>query len=269
MHRTDWSAETSWDEVKARARGRRSWQVTQRVRAEARRQQIRERLAALRRDVWAQCEAGEIPRVTVGGISRQAVTDLAERLGVAPSTIREDIRAIDREDMRRQDLAQRLPALREEAYAQGARRRLPKDTIWRLAREFDVHPQIIRMDIRAINACPLWRPPRRTPLDDPRFPWTRSRPRPTTLPRRLTVRLPEELYQALIATGDASRIIRQALEAYLDSGSHHSRDTCARVVVSACDPETIDRLVRTSERLELPLSRVLASLLLVRLKEEA
>jgi hypothetical protein len=83
----------------------------------------------------------------------------------------------------------------------------------------------------------------------------------------MTVRLPEELYQALIAKGDPSRLVRQAVEVYLDTGTHHSTNDCALNVAEVCNPDTISRLIKTAERLQLPLAKVVASLLLVQSNE--
>lgn len=265
MYRKDWSAETSWDEVKARAHGRRRLAATQRDRVAARRLQVRRRLPVLQKDVWTSCPESVIPRVTVGGILCEALTTLAHELGVAVNTIRKDLQTIEREDLRRVEIAPRLPALRNEAGV-SRKGRLPKDVVWRLACEFAVTPWTIRRDIATIDASSTWtRPP--APKTQPWDQWARLRPRPTTLPRRVSTRLPERVYQQLTAHGEVSLIVRKAIEAYLDTGTHHSTDDCALRVAQRCEPSTQDTLVRTAERLHLPLVEVLASLLLLRSKE--
>lgn len=205
MNRADWSAPSSWDEVKARANGRSRWNTTRRFRARVRRVQV----------------------------------------------------------------AKRLIVLQQEAWAKGSLEWMPRGVIAQLANEFGCNRQTISKDIKAIDAWPASTPPPppRKKLRDPRFAWAYSRPRPTTLPRRMTVRLPEDLYQALITKGDPSRLVRQAVEAYLATGTHHTTDDCARMVAQACEFDTQDRLVRTAERLHLPLIEVLASLILLRSKE--
>lgn len=206
VQRADWSAETSFGEVQARANGRRRWQATLRYRAERRRNQ----------------------------------------------------------------LAQRLVELQREAMAAGMIQRVPWGAIQALATEFGVSERTIRHDIEVIDAWPdpTPAPPPQKKLRDPRWSWAYSRPRPTTLPRKVSVMLPEELYQQAIARGDLSTIVRNALRVYLDSGQAHSRDDCAMTIARACDPGTQDRLVRSAERLELPLVEVVAALLLVGSKKE-
>jgi hypothetical protein len=213
MTRQDWSADTSWDEVKARARGRRRFNVTQRFRANARRVKVARRLAVLQQEAWHRFDRGEST--------------------LPPSWI-------------------------------------PRGTIAQLAKEFGVNRQTISADIAAIDSWPAPTPPAppRKKLRDPRFPWAYSRPRLTTLPRRITVRLPEALYQELIVKGDPVHLVRKAIETFLDSGSHHSRDDCALVVAEMCDADTIARLIKTAERLKRPLVEVLASLLLVGSRKE-
>src|SRR5215475_4132899 len=88
MTRKDWSADTSWDEVKARARGRRRWNTTQRYRAQARRVQVDKRLTVLRREAWDQGLTGWVPR----GV----VAQLAAEFGVDKSVIFKDIKIINR-----------------------------------------------------------------------------------------------------------------------------------------------------------------------------
>jgi hypothetical protein len=265
MTTADWSQPTSQGEAFARARGRRCLTATQRHRAEVRRLQVRRRLPGLQKDVWATCPEGMVPRVTVGGILHKALTALADELGVHPTTIRKDLQTIAREDLRRWEIAQRLPALREEAGV-SRKGRLPKDVVWRLACEFSVTPWTIRQDIATIDASSTYtRPP--SPKTQPWDQWARLRPRPTILPRRVSTRLPEHVYQQLLAHGEVSLIVRRAIEAYLDTGTHHHTEDCAMTVVRKCAPDAQDRLVRTAERLKLPLWEVLASLLLLRSKE--
>jgi hypothetical protein len=220
----------------------------------------------LQKEAWTTCPEGEIPRVTVGGILREALTTLANELGVDATTIRQDIKIIAREDLRRLEIAPRLPALREEAGV-SRKGRLPKNVVWCLACEFSVTPWMIRQDIATIDAASTsTRPP--SPKTHPWDLWARLRPRPTTLPCWFGLRLPEDLDQWLRAQDDPADTARRVLKAYRDdTQGRHSRDDCAMTVVRNCDPDTIDRLVRTAERLNLPLVEVLTSLLLVHSKE--
>jgi hypothetical protein len=87
-------------------------------------------------------------------------------------------------------------------------------------------------------------------------------------PRQFTLMLPEEHYQALLAKGDPSTIIRKALEVYLDRGTAHARDDCALTVAQACDLDAQDRIVRAAERLQRPIWQVLTSVLHVWLTRE-
>ena len=129
-------------------------------------------------------------------------------------------------------------------------------------------PTTIARDIKTIDAWPVPEPPHppRKRLRDPRFQWARKRTE-HPLAHRVTVRVSDDLYQRLSAQGDVSRVIRTAIEGYLDTKSAHTRDDCALTLAKACDPDTQDRLVQTAERLNLPLWGVLSSLLLVRSKE--
>ena len=220
MHRADWGAQTTQGEAFARARGRRRFAATRRDQAEARRLLVRRRLPALRKEAWATCVPGEVPRVTVGGIPCAAVKTLADELGVSPGTIRKDLLTIEREDLRRQDITTQLPGLRDEAGVSRAKGRLPKDVIWKLACFFNVRPWTIRRDIAAIDATTIWpRAPARQP--HPWDLWTKMQPRPAELPRRHTVRLPQGLHRRLTEYGNPSLVIRQALNAFLDTGTHH------------------------------------------------
>jgi hypothetical protein len=220
MKRTDWSADTSWDEVKARARGRRRWNVTRRFRAHARRVKVAKRLNQLQEEARAAGSLAWMPR----GV----IAQLANEFGVNRQTISSDLAAIDR-----------------------------WPSSWPSENEVVSWP------------VPTQPPPPRKKLRDPRWFWAYSRPRPTTLPRRISVRLPEELYQVLLAKGDPSRIIRQALETFLDGGKAHSRDDCAMALAQAADLDTQDKIVRASERLQLPIWQVVTSLLHVGLRKEA
>jgi hypothetical protein len=267
MTRKDWSAPTSQGEAFARARGRRRLHALQRDRAEARRLLVRKRLPSLQAEAWRKYPKGMIPRVTVGGILYGSLARLADELGVDRATIKKDLRTIEREDLRRLELAARLPALREEAGV-SRKGRLPKDMVWRLSGQFRVTPWVIRQDIRVIDTTTTYtRPP--APKRQPWEQWARLRPRPSHFTRQLTTLFSEKTYEQLIATGHPSRIIRQAVEAYLSTGTHHSTDDCAMVIAQACAPETIGRLMRVCERLNRPLIEVLAAFLLVRSKEEA
>jgi hypothetical protein len=196
-------------------------------------------------------------------------TSDAERQAMANGRRRWQATLRYRAKHRQNQLAPRLIALQREAMAAGMIRRLPWGAIEALAVEFGVSERTVRQDIRAIDR---WEPtppaPPRQKLRDPRWSWAYSRPRPTHLPRKVSVMLPEALYQQAIATGDLSTIIRRALETFLDRGQAHTADDCAMTLARVCDPLTQDRLVRRAERLELPLSKVLAALLLVATKGE-
>jgi hypothetical protein len=259
MPRTDWSAETSWDEVKARARGRRRFNTLQRDRAEVRRLQVSKRLYELREKAW---NAGHLE-----WMPRGVVAQLAEEFGCKRQTISQDVQTIEREELRRMQIALRLPALRLEAGV-GRKGRLPKDVVWRLACEFHVTPWTIRQDIRVIDrTTPYPRPP--APTRQPWDLWARLRPRETHLPRRMSVRMSEETYQWYSAQDDPSDEIRRALEEHRgQTKGYHTLDDCAFRVAQACPGEVQGRLVGTAVRLALPLIDVLKSLLLVRLKGE-
>jgi hypothetical protein len=266
----DWSAPTTDGEALARTRGRRRLNAIQRDRAEARRLVVRKRLPALQAEVWATYPPGVIPRETTGGIGilHGSLAALANELGVNRSTVLKDLRTIHREDLRREELAPRLPGLREEAGV-GHKGRLPKDVVWRLSCQYRVTPRDIRNDIAIIDSTSTSaRPP--APPRQPWDVWARlRRPRPRHFTRQLCTLLDEETYEKLVATGHPSRIVRQAVEAWLSTGTHHSPDDCAMIVVQKCDPDTQGRLLRSALRLELPLWQVLTSLLHVGLKKEA
>jgi hypothetical protein len=230
MTRKDWSEPTTDREASSRARGRRRFNALQRDRAEARRLQVRKRLPGLQAEAWAAYPHGVLPRVTTGGILHGSLAALADELGVDRATIKKDLQAITREDLRRDELAPRLPALREEAGV-GRKGRLPKDAVWKLSREFKVTPWTIRRDIEVIDSTtPYTRPPAQT-----RGPWDLwarvRRPRPQRFTKQLTTLFDEETYEKLVATGHPSRIIRQAVEAWLSTGTHHSPDDCAMAVM--------------------------------------
>jgi hypothetical protein len=268
MTRQDWSAPTTDHEVSARARGRRRFNALQRDRAEARRLQVRKRLPALQKEAWAAYPEGVIPRVTTGGILHGALAAMADELGVTRITIHKDVQTILREDDRREQLAPRLRGLREE-FGVGRKGRLPKDMVWRLACQYAVKPRDIRRDIDVIDrTTPYTRPPSQTRgVWDV---WARlRRPRPKRFTRQLTTLFDEETYEKLVATGRPSGIIRQAVEAWLSTGTHHGPDGCAMAVVQKCDPDTQGRLLRSALRLERPLWQVLTSLLHVGLRKEA
>jgi hypothetical protein len=170
---------------------------------------------------------------------------------------------------RQNQLAKRLIELQHEAMAAGMIRRLPWGAIEALASEFGVSESVIRNDIKVIDNWPDPKPPQpRQRLRDPRWSWAYSKPRPTHFPRKVSVMLPEELYQQAIAKGDLPTIIRKTLEVYLDRGQAHSRDDCALLVAAAADLGTQDRVVRLAERLERPLVEVLAALVLTGAKRE-
>ena len=268
MTRQDWSAPTTDHEADSRARGRHRFNALQRDRAEARRIQVRKRLPGLQAEAWAAYPEGVIPRTTTGGILHGSLTKLADELGVGRVTIKKDIQVIEREDSRREQLAPRLLGLREE-YGVGRKGRLPKHVVWRLACEYACKPRDIRHDIRVIDSTfPYTRPPAQTrgPWDT----WAQLRqPRPKRFTRQLCTLFDEETHEKLVATGHPSRVIRQAVEAWLSTGTHHSPDDCAMAVVQKCDPDTQSRLLRSALRLELPLWQVLTSLLHVGLKKEA
>jgi hypothetical protein len=263
-----WSAPTTDHEASSRARGRYRFNVLQRDRAEARRLQVRKRLPALQAEVWAKYPHPLIPRTTADGFLYGSLTKLASELGVGRVTIKKDIQVIEREDGRREQLAPRLLGLREE-YGVGRKGRLPKHVVWRLACEYACKPYDIRRDIREIDRTfPYTRPPAQT-----RGPWDTwahlRQPRPKRFTRQLCTLFDEETYEKLVATGHPSRIVRQAVDAWLSTGTHHSADDCAMVVVQKCDPDTHSRLLRSALRLELPLWQVLTSLIHVGLRKEA
>jgi hypothetical protein len=206
--------------------------------------------------------------VTTGGIGilHGSLAALAKELGVNRSTILKDLRTIHREELRREELAPRLPGLREETGV-SRKGRLPKAVVWRLACQYAVTPRDIRNDIAIIDSTSTYpRPP--APPRQPWDLWARLRPRPSHLTRQLTTLFDEETYEKLVATGHPSTIIRQATAAWLDSGTHHGADDCAMAVVQRCAPEVQGRLVRSADRLKLPLVEVLAALLLIGSKRE-
>jgi hypothetical protein len=267
MTRQDWSAPTTDHEASSRAQGRQRWNALQRDRAEARRLQVRKRLPGLQKEAWAAYPEGVIPRVTTGGILHGSLAALADELGVDRVTIKKDLQTITREDLRREQLAPRLLDLREE-FGIGRKGRLPKATIWQLSHEFKVTPWVIRRDIDVLDrTTPYTRPPAQT-----RGPWDLwarvRRPRPQRFTKQLSTLFDEETYEKLVATGHPSGIIRQAVEAWLSTGTHHGPDDCAMAVVQKCDPDTQGRLLRSALRLERPLWQVLTSLLHVGLKRE-
>jgi hypothetical protein len=222
----------------------------------------------LQAEAWAAYPKGVIPRTTTGGILHGSLAALADELGVDRITIHKDLRTINQEDLRREEIAPRLPGLREEAGV-GRRSRLPKDAVWRLSREFGVTPWVIRKDIDVIDrSTPYTRPP--APPRQPWDTWARlRRPRPQRFTRQLSTLFPEEVYEKLVATGHPASVIRQAVEAWLSTGTHHSPDDCAMTVVQSCDLSTQGMLLRSSMRLERPLVEVLTALLLVGSKKEA
>lgn len=164
----------------------------------------------------------------------------------------------------------RLIVLRGEAWDKGLTGWVPRGVVAQLAAEFGVDKSVISKDIKIINQWPdsTPPPPPRQKLRDPRWSWAYSRPRPTRFPRQFTLMLPEEHYQALLSKGDPARHIRRAIETYLDAGSAHSTDDCAHTVAKACDLDTQDKIVRTAERLELPIWQVVTALLLIGSKRE-
>ena len=268
MTKADWSEPTTDGEASARSRGRRRFNALQRDRAEARRSQVRKRLPGLQAEARAAYPQGVIPRVTTGGMLHGALAAMADELGVSRTTIHKDVQTILREDNRREELAPRLLGLREE-YGVGRKGRLPKDIVWRLSCEFGCKPYDIRRDIREIDRTVLYmRPPAST-----RGPWDLwaqlRQPRPKRFTRQLCTLFDEETYEKLVATGHPARIIRQAVEAWLSTGTHHSPDDCAMAVVQTCDPDTQSRLLRSAMRLERSLTQVLTSLVYVGLKKEA
>ena len=255
MTKADWSEPTTDGEASARSRGRRRFNALQRDRAEARRSQVRKRLPALQAEAWAAYPQGVIPRVTTGGMLHGALAAIADELGVSRTTIHNVVQTILRAAIRREELAPRLLGLREE-YGVGRKGRLPKDIVWRLSCEFGCKPYDIRRDIREIILkWDLWAQLRQ--------------PRPKRFTRQLCTLFDEETYEKLVATGHPARIIRQAVEAWLSTGTHHSPDDCAMAVVQTCDPDTQSRLLRSAMRLERSLTQVLTSLVYVGLKKEA
>jgi hypothetical protein len=195
MDRAQWSAPTTWNEVKARAAGRRRWNTTRRWRARMRRVQIAKRLTVLQREAW------------------------------------------DR----------------------GSLAWMPRGVITQLCREFGVGQTTMHRDLKAIESWPAPEPSPKKRLKDPRFAWARKRTE-HPLVHRITLRVPDELYQRLRAQGDVSRVIRQGVAGYLDTKSAHITDDCALVIAQACDPDTQQRLIQTAERLSMPIAEVLASL---------
>jgi hypothetical protein len=104
--------------------------------------------------------------------------------------------------------------------------------------------------------------------------------------KRITIRLANEVFTQLsnAAEGqdaDLSAVVRQALlghlrgtsrdEAAVDDQSHHhashQSSDCAHAILAACEPDTRQRILATAERLGLPVANVMASLLLMQLKD--
>ena len=173
---------------------------------------------------------------------------------------------------RQAQLAKRLVELQREAMAAGMIRRLPWGAIEQLATEFGVSERTIRQDIKAIDRWPDPAPPQpRQRLRDPRFAWAYSRPRPTTLPKKVSCMLTEEQDAWLRAHADPPAALRRAIAHEMAREGQHYEDLldeAALVIATACDFDTQDRLVRRAEKLKLPLAKVLAALLLVQSKRE-
>jgi hypothetical protein len=195
-------------------------------------------------------------------------TSDAERQAMANGRRRWQATLRYRAKHRQAQLAQRLIDLQRETMAAGMIRRLPWGAIEALAVEFGVSESVIRNDIKVIDSWPDPAPAPQKKLRDPRWGWAYSRPRPTHFPRKVSVMLPEELYQQAIAKGHFPTIVRRALETFLDRGQAHTADDCARVVAGAADLGTQDRVVRLAERFERPLVEVLAALVLTGAKRE-
>lgn len=267
MTKADWREPTTDGEASARSRGRRRFNALQRDRAEYRRLQVRKRLPALQAEAWASFPDGVIPRTTTGGMLHGSLAALATELGVNRATVLKDVRTIHREDARRLEIAPRVPGLREQAGV-SRRGRLPRDIVWRLSCEYGCTPRDIRNDLAIMDrTTPYTRPP--VPPPGPWDVWARlRRPRPQRFTRQLTTLFDEETYAKLIATGHPSSIIRQAVEAWLSTGTHHHPDDCAMTVVKALDTDTQRRVLRSAMRLERPLVEVLAALVLIGSKKE-
>jgi hypothetical protein len=177
-----------------------------------------------------------------------------------------------RAKVRRMQVRSRLYEIRHDAFAKGVVARwTPRGAIAQLAEEFHVGYSTMRRDVAAIEredlaALERQPPPPRKRLKDPRFAWAWTGGRPRVLTRRVTLRLPEELYQRLKAAGDVSLILRKALAAFLDTGTSHEREDCAKVLLQHCEPGTADTIAIKAEALRLSVAEVMTSLLLIALR---
>jgi hypothetical protein len=222
-------------------------------------------------DAWSASTHGDIVRRRAGGRRKY-----------------HSIRRL-KADLRRIAMARRLNELRNQAWRTfdgGDTRRLPQWTPFgaqtQLAREFGVSRDTVWRDLKALDA---WEASL-APASQPRPPWLLWAGERTRMTKRITLRLSDEVFAQLSNAAEAqdvdrSAVVRQALlehlrrmsrdEAQVDDPSphhaSHQRSACAHAILAACDPDTRQRLLATAERLGLPVANVMASLLLMQLKD--
>jgi predicted DNA-binding protein len=232
----NWSAVTSWGEVAARANGRSRHHSVKRLQAELRRAKVAIRLTELQREAMDR-DPGLVAWHHYG-----LKAQLAREFGVSYSTMIDDVKSIEQRSLAADHL-----------------RENPSQT----------------------------RAPKEPPQPDPRFRWayeepttvgghvTERRRARTRMDQRITLRVPDELYQRLTAAmkaqeTDITGIMRQVLLAHLnraqpetkDQSQGHALEDCAREILRECEPGTRQRITAAADRLELPLSDVVTSLLL-------